>query len=313
MRVLAAVLFLLLLPGGALADERPADALDALRGRFREGIEKYHARAFADAVVIWESIYRELGPEKGYRVAFDLGRAYDELGQRIKAAEHFQAYLDHVSARRRDGEDIEANVQAQEAVARERLEQIARDYGAIRVVAGKRPTLARLDNTPGRMAGFTAYVEPGEHLVTFGSGTGADVRRVTVRAGELAEIGPRDEAPSIRYQTRVEHPISPTVLWVGAGVAVATLVVPAITYANALSIKSDYDSSANAAEKERLASDYSAARSNAYASIAVPAALSATVGALALWYVFGRKETRVPIPTAALNDRGGYAGLVTQF
>lgn len=322
-----AALLVMLLPAAARADEpeteAPAppaptapDPLDALRGRFREGMEKYRSRAFADAIVIWESIHRELGPEKGYRVAFDLGRAYDELGELIKAAEHYQTYLDRVTARRREGESLEPNVQTQETIARDRLERIVHIYGAIHVATARRPVIVHVDNAPARVAGFTVYVEPGAHVVTFDTGRRADVRNVTVRRGELLEVEPREEAEAaeVRYETRVDHPFSPMVLWVGAGVAVASLVIPAITYASALSVKSEYDSaSTSAQDKQRLAADYDSARSNAYASVVVPAVFTATVGGLALWYVLGRRETRVPIPTASVGPTGASAALTAHF
>jgi hypothetical protein len=298
-----------------------ADPLDALRGRLREGMEKYRARAFADAIVIWESIYRELGPQKGYRVAFDLGRAYDELGELIKAAEHYQTYLDRVAARRLDGESLEPNVQLQETIARDRLERIIHIYGAIRVAHTKRPMIVHVDNAPGRVAGFVVYVEPGVHTLTFGTGS-KDIRNVTVRRGELLEITPPEEAPAgaVLYEARVEHPFSPVVLWVGAGAAVVSLVIPLITYTNALSIKSDYDATANATQSQELRdkrallqSDYESAVSNAYASVVVPAVFTAAAGGLALWYVLGRKETRIPIPTATISSTGASAGLSTSF
>jgi hypothetical protein len=316
-----AALLLVLVPAAAGAQEEapaapaaPPDPLDALRGRFREGMEKYKARAFADAIVIWESIYRELGAEKGYRVAFDLGRAYDELGELIKAAEHYQTYLDRVAARRRDGESLEPNVQTQETIARDRLERIVHIYGAIHVAAGKRPVIVHVDNTPARVGAFTVYVEPGAHVVTFGSGSAADVRNVTVRRGELLELEPREEQPAgaVLYETHVERPFSPIVLWVGAGVAVLSFVVPILTYSNALSIKSDYDTAPSREEAQRRQGEYESARSNAYASIAVPAVLTAALGGMAVWYVLGSKETRIPL-TPAASPTGASAVLTTQF
>ena len=276
------------------------DPLDALRGRFREGMEKYRARAFGDAIVIWESIYRELGPEKGYRVAFDLGRAYDEVGELIKGAEHYQTYLDRVSARRAAGESLEPNVQLQETIARERLERIIHIYGAIHVAPAQRTVIVHVDNAPPRVAGFTVYVEPGPHTVTFGTGAGREARSLTVRRGELLEVEPPADtpAPEPRFETRTEHPFSPLVIWIGAGVAAASVVIPIVAHVNALAVKDDYDSAPNRADRVRLSSDYDSAKSNAYAAIAVPAALGVAVGGLALWYVLGKKETRVPISTS---------------
>jgi hypothetical protein len=297
--------------------------LDSLRERFREGMDKYKSGAFADAIVIWESIYRELGTDKGYRLAFDLARAYDALGDLIKAADHYESYLDKVTQRRAEGELLEPNVERQEEVARDRLEKIAGLKARIRVKAGQRqPVIVQIDNTPARVAGFTIYVEPGTHTVTFGSGKDADVRRVTLERGRMVDVEPRAEvlavaAPEARYETRVERPFSPLVLWVSAGLAVASLVVPALTYTHALSVKSDYDapatSATSATDKATLANDYESARTNAYASIVVPALFTAAAGGLAVWYFVGTKETRVPIPTPAVTTTGLSVSLSQRF
>jgi hypothetical protein len=236
-RSLLTLAALLLSPALARADDPPApapdlasspDALDPLRERFREGMDKYKAGAFAEAIVIWEAIYRDLGSDKGYRVAFDLARAYDELGDPIRAADHYEAYLDRVHARRAASEVLEPNVARQEQAARERCDQIASIKARIRVTdAAQRPILARVDGNPPRVSAFVVYVEPGAHVVTFGSGADVDVHHVTVAKGELLDVTSREEPPAvaarppaiappppavIRYETRVEHPFSPAIL-----------------------------------------------------------------------------------------------------
>jgi hypothetical protein len=284
-------------------------------------MEKYKGGAFADAILIWESIYRDLGSDKGYRLAFDLARAYDALGDLIKAADHYESYLEKVTQRRAEGELLEPNVERQEAVARDRLEKIAGLKARIRVKAGLRqPVIVQVDNTPARVAGFTLYVEPGAHTVTFGAGKDADVRRLTVERGRIVDVEPRAEVlsppppPETRFETRVEHPFSPLVLWVSAGVAVASLVVPVITYAHALSVKSDYDSAATSpSDKLTLANDYESARTNAYASVVVPALFTAAVGGLVVWYVVGTKETRIPIPTPSVTTTGASVSVSARF
>jgi hypothetical protein len=297
------------------------DPLDGLRERFRAGRDKYKAGAFADAVVIWESIYRELGTDKGYRLAFDLARAYDELGDLIKAADHYESYIEQVARRRAASETLEPNVEHQEEVARERLEKIAALKARIRVKAGSKPSIVAVDNAPARVAGFTVYVEPGAHVVTIGTGKDADVRRVTVALGAIVDVEPAGDVPltppppETRYETRVEHPFSPAILWIGGGVAALSLILPAITYGNALSIKSDYDDpSTPRADRARLASDYDSARTNAYASVVVPAVFTAAVGGLALWYVLGTKETRTPItPSASVGPTGMSLAATARF
>ena len=299
----------------------PAHPLDSLRERFRAGHDKYKSGAFAEAIVIWESIYRDLGPEKGYRLAFDIARAYDELSELIKAAEHYETYLEQVAARRREGELLEPQVEKQEVDARERLEKIAAQKARVRVNAGDRPILARVDSAPPRVAGFTLFVEPGDHTVTFGEGAASDVRKLSLRQGELLEVDPPKapelppSPPATRWESRTEHPFSPTVIWVGAGVAVVSLVIPAVFYANALSVKSDYDDTATTrSDKERLATDYSSARTNAYASIIVPAVFTAATGGIALWYVLGTRETRVPItPSPSIGPTGASLDLTGRF
>ncbi len=81
----------------ARADEpAPADAgaeLEAQRERFRVGLERYRAGAFAEAIVVWDTVYRELGPSRGYRLAFDLARAYEKFGDLTRAAECYEASL----------------------------------------------------------------------------------------------------------------------------------------------------------------------------------------------------------------------------
>ncbi len=106
----------------ALAQEAPdSDALHPLRERFRLGMEKYRAGAYAEAIVVWEAIYRELGAEQGYRLAFNLGHAYEEFGDRTRAAEHFEAYLKETIRRTAAGEVLEPAVRKQADEAKERL------------------------------------------------------------------------------------------------------------------------------------------------------------------------------------------------
>lgn len=308
------------------------DPLDSLRDRFREGMNKYKAGAFADAILIWESIYRELGPDMGYRLAFDLARAYEQLGGNIKAADHYDTYLEKVRERRANGEQLEPNVARQEEIARERRDTIVRAVGRIQVSARARGTaVVRIDNAPPRVAPVLVYVEPGSHAVSIDAGNGPDVRTIRVGRGQLASVDPREEsplaaptpgpaaaptpAPTALFETRVERPFSPIFLWVGAGVAALSVIVPVLTYDSALSIKTEHDDpNTSSTDRSRLASDYESARTNAYASIGVPALFTAAVGALSLWYVLGAKETRVPItPSAVVGPKGASLGASGSF
>jgi len=87
----------------ALAAPVNDDALAEYRERFKQGMDRYNQGAAAEAIGYWQPIYRELGEQKGYRLAYNLGVAYAELGDATKAAEHLQAFVTEVDARRARG------------------------------------------------------------------------------------------------------------------------------------------------------------------------------------------------------------------
>jgi len=301
--------------------EAAPDPLDALRERFKEGMERYRAGAYGDAIVIWESIYRELGPDKGYRLAFNLARAYQALGDLLKAAEHYETYLAKVAEKRAASEAVEANVERQETETKTELAAIAAVKGRIRVKAGERAIVTRVDNTAPRVAGFVVYVEPGPHVVRFGEGKEAEQREIVVRRGEIVDVDPpRPVAavsspaprPAPRFETRVEHPFPQGVIWATGALTVASVVVPVLLYSNASSIKSEYDDASKPyGERQQLSADYDSARSNAYASLAVPSILAVSTGGLLAWYVFGSREIQVPLTPAPLVSATGGGAMVS--
>lgn len=333
----------------ARAQEAPAapndDPLEAQRERFRAGLEKYRAGAFAEAILIWEPIYAELGPEKGYRLAFNLARAYEQFGNSTRAAESYEAYLQETSRRREAGETLEANVEKQEAEAKERLAQLVATQGRIRI-AGDRAVIVKIDGGAERLVprtGFVAYVTPNRgHTVTFDPGT-KDEKNVPIRVGlgELIELAP--PAPTVTVtpprevtpptppllETREVRPFSKTVLYFAAGVTVVSTVIPFILYTNALGIQDDYYASSSerdaalkrgdlkklgeaSANGSRLRDDYESARDATRATVAASAILgAATIGLTAYW-LLGTKEQRVPI-SAGIVPGGAAFGATTRF
>ena len=67
--------------------------MEQYRERFKQGMDRYKAGAPAEAIGYWEPIYRELGEQKGYRLAYNLGVAYAELGDATRAAERLESFL----------------------------------------------------------------------------------------------------------------------------------------------------------------------------------------------------------------------------
>jgi hypothetical protein len=337
-------------PRPALADEpKPAgtapksddDALGPLRTRFLVGREKYREHAYAEAIVIWTAIYRELGAEKGYRVAFALARAYDEFGQDAsQAAEHYAAYLSEIGHRKDHGEEIEPDLIEKEDYAKQRLAELTATKGRLELKGDGRQVPVRIDNGATRLTDFVAYVNPDKpHVVTWNPGTRGEKQvPVTVPLGELAEVhAPPDEPPEaivpppppVRYELHRERPYPTAVIYVAGGVAVASVLLPVLLFANAKSIQDDYNAAQQATlaanvRGDRLtgsissdhattrASDYSSAKTAAYASWAAPAILGLATAGLAGYWLWGTKEARVPV-TGAFVPGGVVMGASARF
>lgn len=319
---------------GALAIERPAradepspnasetDPLEAKRERFRAGTEKYRAGAYEEALAIWNAIYAELGPEQGYRLAFNIARAYQQLAasragadtalaDTTKALEHYAAYVTETTRRREAGEPLEPLIERQEQEAKTHLGRL--------VLVGDPRTVVKIDDErEPRHAGSAVWVAPGRHLVTFEPGaSGEHVVGINAVAGRVSEVSMpaatgAPPPPSLRFETRNVHPFSQSVLYVAAGVSALTIVVPMILRSNALSIKDDYDRAVDTTSRARLDSDYASASSAYYASWAIPSiAFATTLGLTAYWF-WKTKETRVPVQAMA-RPGGGALGASARF
>ena len=70
---------------------------------------------FGEAIAIWEAIYGELGARRGYRLAFNIARAYEQRAttrsgspeaftDTVKALEHYAAYVNETTRRHDAGE-----------------------------------------------------------------------------------------------------------------------------------------------------------------------------------------------------------------
>ena len=151
-----------------------------------------------------ETIYRELGPEKGYRLAFNLARAYEQFGDPTRAAESYDAYVTAVARRREANEPLEPNVEKQETEAQERLAELGKALGRIRFAPGH-ATVVKIDNGVehvGPSSGWVAYVTPGKtHVVTFDPGTTTERHvEVSVGLGEVVLLTPpRSKSHPLRH------------------------------------------------------------------------------------------------------------------
>jgi hypothetical protein len=312
-----------------------ADPLAQWRERFKAGMERYTAGALGDAIAVWEPIYREMGPKTGYRLAYNLGIAYQEQGDATRAAERFEAFLGEVDARRAVGETPEPVVRHEEEEGRRRLAELMATKGRFKILASDQPTAVQIDAGEPRIAGFVAYVSPGSHTVTFGVGSArAKAEQHDVKAGEIVELSPpappppappKDVVappppppppPPTRVEHTVERPFSPIVIYVGGALTVATVVLPILTYQHTSDLRSQYRSATSnddPAQQNAIASEYGDARTVAYLSLAVPITLGVATAALTTWFFAGKQERDVVVPIVAPMTNGALVGAGGRF
>jgi hypothetical protein len=307
---LAFALVGVLLATPAFAQEDTDVDVTTLRTKFAEGMEKYKAGLYGEAVLTWRTVYLQLGPKKGYRLAFNLGRAFDQLHDEVQAAGYYEAYLTEVDARRAAGETIEENVVKQEDEAKERIAELRTKLGRLRFVE---EVVVKIDASDVQIRKGIAYVLPGKHTLTFRPGT-SDVARsdVTAEAGQISDVSAPPIAPlpplvpqPIQYEEHEEHPYSTAVIWVGAGVTAASFIFPTLFYVNAGNTKDAYNSARTTsvtadghALGKSLNDDYESDRQRAYISWAIPALLGAATLALTAYWYLDKKTVRQPLQTA---------------
>jgi hypothetical protein len=338
--------------GADPAGAAPDDALADYREQFKRGMDLYEHGAAAEAVAIWEPVYRDLGEQRGYRLAYDLGIAYAALDDAARSGERLQAFVTEVDSRRGRGEALGAAVTKEESDARARLARLATSLGRVQVVPGSSPSIARVDAGIPHAAGFIAWVAPGQHSVTFDPGT-RDERTIPidVAPGALVELVPpppagpaipaagppategpaappasgpsapsaeRSAAPAGARAPR-SAPFSPWLIAIsgGATLAAAGAAVALELHANSLR---DQDVAAKAHSPEGTIApadraSFTTARTWAYVSVGGAVGLAGVTAWIAGWYLLGRAhgETAPPNPAIAIQLQGSGVALQGAF
>ncbi len=316
------------------------DGLNEYRARFKLGMDRYKAGALAEAIGYWEPVYRELGAQTGYRLAYDLGVAYGEIGDATRAIERLQAFVDETEARRARGEATEPMVAREEADARARVASLTSSRGQLRVDTAATPLAVQIDANEPRLAGFVAWVTPGAHTVTFAPGTPeAEKVSIDIRAGEVRSVvpPPRASAPAGeppghappplgdvsvspgRESRRAEivRPFGPPVLYVGGGLTVAATVTAIVLESEAASLREKFT-----AEQVRLGgvipegdrSQFATTRTWAYAAIGGSIGLAGITAGLCAWYFLGASRSdATPAPALDIGRHGASASLTWRF
>lgn len=318
-------------------------SLDPYRERFKAGLEHYRAGEYDAAITTWGAIYKALGAARSYRIAFDLARAYEANRDLSHAAEFYLAFVDQVTVRRESGDAITPFVAGEESGAIARLQQLDATQGHIVVDRGAQSVDVKIDNTDPRPAGFVAYVEPGSHTITLSPGTpGSTTRRIDIAAGGVFEIAPSSMTPAttalapslaplapeaafpIRKVShdvithRTDHPISPWIVGVTGGAALASIIVPAAAYVSATSFQASNHLSAveNDPRNAPVQSGYDKRVNTFYGTLAIPIVLGVATAALTTWYFVGAKDHET-IETggisASASPRGVSVGFTQKF
>ncbi len=159
--------------------EAPEPVVD-LNEVFRKGLERFDAGAYDEAVRIWERLVETLGKTRGRRVLYNLGLAYERLGNPTRAVESYSAFAS-------EGTENEAR----RTDALRRADELKAKHGAltIRAPGDDSVVLVRIGQSEPRSAGFTLYLLPGTHVIELYYGTDhAERRAVELEAGGKIEI-----------------------------------------------------------------------------------------------------------------------------
>jgi len=278
------------------ARAQPGDPMAAYRERFRQGMDRYKARDFADAIADWEPIYAELGPQKGYRLAYDLGVAYQESSDAAHAIERLQAFVTEADARRTHGDALEPIVVKEEADAQARL--------TVLVPAAPPPSARQPpapDSAPAPEPAPASAPEPAS-------------ASAPASAPDPA-LAPEPAPPPLARPRSIALPV---IISVGGGLALASAVTAIPLEAHAQSLHNQYVlAQTQSATHSISASDrqaFSSARTLAYAAIGGAAGFGGTTAALAAWYLFGpsRREGAMTALIGA-EPRGASLQLASWF
>jgi hypothetical protein len=298
------------------------DGLAEYRERFKKGMDLYERGAAAEAIAVWEPIYRDLGGPRGYRLAYDLGVAYAALDDASHAADRLQAFLNEVDSRRARGEPLGAAVTNEESDARERLARLTAVLGRVQVVPGDRPSVVRVDAGDPHAAGAIAWVTPGQHTITFDPQT-PDQRTVAVEvtAGALVELvpppPPAKSEPSTQPTLAVpaslpssasgpapmrgpapelpapqSAPFPPALIAISGGLTLATAGAAVALAIRANNLRDD-DIAAQARSTDRTISpadraSFATARTWAYVAMGGAAGLAGVTAGLTGWYLIAK-------------------------
>jgi tetratricopeptide (TPR) repeat protein len=268
-------------PGDAAPDEHEA--------ALKTGLDQYARGDYLSAIGVWEGLLTTLGPERAYKVLYNLGLAYQQVGDVTHAIERYASFVEQVGARSDATTDLRAR--ADDARARQRRLEAA--HGALRVRAPAKGglVLTRVGASAPRPAGYVLWLAPGVHDVELFVGTSeAKTIKVEVVAGKSIDVDTTMADPSVQVSTteptRAPLPAERSSRWtLPLGAAAVVSVALPVTLLFVASAKKD-DAVALGTRHPDYAeakSSYDDFRTAYYVSYALPAALAIAAVATMVW------------------------------
>lgn len=312
------------------ASEAPASADDS-NAVFQQGLAKYEAGQVAEAAEQWEQLRERLGPDRGWKLLYNLGLAYDRMGDATLAVERFESFLVQVAARV-GALPVEYEQRREDAALR--LLALKQSHGAVVLPPAVGSVRVRIDDATTRAVGFTAYLQPGDHGVTLiGSAGATRTERITAVAGQSIELDTRDPALALavapptgrrssgpiggdRLAEPAEFPT--TVVLIGAGLTAAAVVLPTALWYYAADQREEADDLGRGHTGYAAAvEDFESARTAYQVSYLLPATLGAATLGVAIWGLIEVGSTsEAPLPvdgSAVVTSEGGFFWLQARF
>lgn len=163
---------LLLAPGPAVAQDKPAAGKDDARRFFKAGQKAFAAGRFEEAARAFEEAFR-IAPHPAPLI--NAGDAYEKAGQIAQAARAYQRVLDLAESGEQDRQD-----------ATDRLARLSPKLAVVQL-SGDAEARVRIDEDEYR-GNQRVYVDPGEHDVVLLDVDGAQPKRVEIAAGASRTI-----------------------------------------------------------------------------------------------------------------------------
>jgi hypothetical protein len=267
--------------------------------------------------VTWENLLLDVGEERGYKVLYNLGLAYEAAGNPTRAIERYRSFAARVAERA----DSSPLLSARAMNARERAAQLEASNGAVEVHGPRSGVvLTRVDAGEPRPAGYVVWLAPGPHKIELFVGS-AHPRMVDVEVKPGArvdiETASTDEAsvpvaeghslPPAPEKAPAQASALPTWTLITGVTAAASLVAPAGLYFLATSKRN---------EAERLGpgnTEYAAARSSYntwrsiyIASYGLPVLLAGTSVTLAVLNASSKGGAKVALGARSVVVDGSF-------